>query len=326
MKITRHLRVWFAIAILGCAASGPALLGQAPTQVQASPSGTKSKSIPALKIRNGPLAAAVEELSRAVEMAHLPEMNVIYAAGAQTIEVPDLVLRNVNGPDALRLITASAGCEMEPIQGSDGQSIGFRVFPPQPSVQGSLGGTVLGGPAGFAAPSSVGPATGPIAANVPPGAMPGAGLPPNVFGFGGAAPGNASSVRVYSLGGITNTTKFTEVEATLRDVLKADGVSADAAKLAFHERTNVLVVTADSRVHDLVTQYLEALQKNVAAAMAEDKRSGGDRREAVEALIRLDAERDQRERVTKQLSETEDMLRAAQRELDRLKGAGPKSQ
>lgn len=328
MKITRHLRVWFTLAVLGCAASGPTLLGQAPTPIQASPSGTKSKSIPALKIRNGPLAAAVEELSRAMEMAHLPEMNVIYASGAQTIQVPDLVLRNVNGPDALRLITASAGCEMEPILGSDGQSIGFRVFPPPPppSMQGILGGPELGGPAPFADPSSVGPATGPRPASAPPGTMPGAGLQPNVYGFGGAAPGNASSVRVYSLGGITNTTKFTEVEATLRDVLKADGVSADAAKLAFHERTNVLVVTADSRVHDLVTQYLEALQKNVAAAMAEEKRSGGDRREAVEALIRLDAERDQRERVTKQLSETEDMLRAAQRELDRLKGAGPKSQ
>jgi hypothetical protein len=146
------------------------------------------------------------------------------------------------------------------------------------------------------------------------------------MGFSGMPAANANTVRVYSLGGITNTTKFADVEATLRDVLKADGVSADAAKLAFHEHTNVLVVTADSRVHELVTQYLDALQKNVAIAMAEEKRGGADRRELIEVVSRLKAEQDQRERVTKQLEETEQLLRNAQRELDRLKAAGPKGQ
>jgi hypothetical protein len=137
---------------------------------------------------------------------------------------------------------------------------------------------------------------------------------------------NANTVRVYSLGGITNTTKFADVEATLRDVLKAGGVSADAAKLAFHEQTNVLVVTADLQVHELITQYLDALQKNVVAATVEDKRSGADRREVIEAMTRLRAEQDQRERVTKQLEETEQLLRNAQRELDRLNAAAPKRQ
>jgi hypothetical protein len=154
----------------------------------------------------------------------------------------------------------------------------------------------------------------------------GSGIQPNVFGFGGFPRANEDGVRVYSLGGITNSMKFTDVEATLRDVLKAGGVSGNAAKLAIHDRTNVLVVTASSRTHDMVTQYLEALQRNVTAAMAEEKRSGGERREAVEALIRLDAEREQRDKITKQLAETEDKLRAAQRELDRAKGGGPKAQ
>jgi hypothetical protein len=248
---------------------------------------------------------------------------VIYAPEARTIQVPDLVLRNVSGPDALRLIAVSASCEPEPILGSDGLVIGFRVLPLAQSLGGGFGNPATGTPAGpgdaLSGPAGVGiPGSGTV---VLPSGSP---TQLQVTGFGGmAAP---SSVRVYSLGGITNTTKFAEVEATLRDVLKADGVSADAAKLAFHEHTNVLVVTADSRVHDLVTQYLDALQKNVAAAMADERRSGSDRREAVEALIRLQAEQQQREKVTRQLADTEEMLRATQRELDRIKAAGPKGQ
>jgi hypothetical protein len=333
MNITRQLHLWLTIGILGCAASSPALFGQAtppiqaPPPIQTTPTERQGKTIPTLKIRSGPLVAAVDELSRTLEAARLPEMNVIYAPEARTILVPDLVLRNVTGPDALRLITVSAGCEMTPIPGSDDVTIGFRVFAPAQGAPGSLGNPELGAHTGFADPSSGPAGAGQIPGLLPGGPAPGSPAPPQVMGFPGimAAP-NANTVRVYSLGGITNTTKFADVEATLRDVLKADGVSADAAKLAFHEGTNVLVVTADSRVHDLVTQYLDALQKNVAVAMAEERRGGADRRELIEVVSRLKAEQDQRERVTKQLEETEALFRNAQRELDRIKAAGPKGQ
>jgi hypothetical protein len=326
MKTSRQLRLCLAIAILGCAASSPALLGQAaPPTVKVAPVERQGKTIPTLKIRSGPLTAAVEELSRALDAAHLPEINVIYPPETPAFQVPDLVLRNVSGPDALRLITVSAGCNLEPIPGSDNETIGFRVFAP---VQRPAGRFVINPATGAA---SVDTLPGPTGVGQPPGLEPAAlaaGTPPplQVMGFSGMPAPNANTVRVYSLGGITNTTKFADVEATLRDVLKADGVSADATKLAFHEGTNVLVVTADSRVHDLVTEYLGALQKNVAVAMAEEKRSGADRRELIEVVSRLKAEQDQREKVTKQLEDTEQLLRNAQRELDRIKAAGPKGQ
>jgi hypothetical protein len=332
MKIARQLRFCLALATLACAAWSPALFGQAPPPIQTVT--PEAKNIPTLKIRSGPLVAAVEELSRTLEASHLPEMNVIYAQEARTILVPDLVLRNVSGPDALRLITVSAGCEMDVIPGSDGSVIGYRVFS---SAQGAQQGLGQGGPFAPGAivdtpssPPGVGQAPGfPGSVTLSPGSpsQPVLGNPqPLVMGFPGMATAGTNNVRVYSLGGITNTTKFDDVEATLRDVLKADGVSSDAAKLAFHQRTNVLVVAADSRVHELVTQFLEALQKNVAAAAAEEKRNGVDRRELVDAIHRLQIEQDQREKVTKQLSETEATLRDAQRELDRLKATGSKPQ
>jgi hypothetical protein len=328
MKITRQFRLCFAVAILGWS---PAVFGQVtpPSTFTAVPAPDRSaNTIPALKVRSGPLAAAVDELSRALEAARLPEMNVIYSPEARSIQVPDLVLRNVSGPDALRLITVSAGCEMEPIVGADGVPIGFRVFS-QAQGQDPFGNPVVlnpPAPTGLPQPVPAIPGLPPLPGNPVPGAA--APAIPGVMGFGGVGimPGNTNSVRVYSLGGITSTTKFTEVEATLRDVLKADNVSADAAKLAFHERTNVLVVTADSRVHDLVTQFLDALQKNVAAAATEERRGLSERREALEAMVRMDAERNERDRVTKQLEQTEAALRDAQRELDRLKSAGPKGQ
>jgi hypothetical protein len=346
MKITRQLRLCLALATLGCTASSPALFGQALPPVQSTPPEAQAKTIPTLKIRSGFLVEAVEELSRTLEAAHLPGINVIYDPEMPAPKVPDLVLKNVSGPDALRLLTVSAGCNSEPILGSDGLVIGFHVFLP-PQGPGGVGnpspvptGVVVDTPSG---PVGAGQIPGPPgSASVTLGSpgQPALGIPgvgaladgpyPTgrqlVMNLGGMGTPNASTVRVYSLGGITNTTKFDDVEATLRDLLKADGVSADAAKLAFHQRTNVLIVTADSHVHDMVAQYLDALQKNVAAAMAEEKRSGGDRRETVEAVVRLQAERDQREKVTKQLADTEAVLRDAQRELDRLKATGPKTQ
>jgi RNA polymerase sigma-70 factor (ECF subfamily) len=72
--------------------------------------------------------------------------------------------------------------------------------------------------------------------------------------------------------------KFGDVVQTLEDLLKSSGVSLETAKLAVHEKTNVLFVTGDQRVQELVEQLLDALQKNMAVVNARDD----SRREAIE--------------------------------------------
>jgi hypothetical protein len=143
--------------------------------------------------------------------------------------------------------------------------------------------------------------------------------------FGGMA-ANPNEVRIYSLGGITNLIKFSEIEKTLLDIMKAYSIPASAVKLAIHEATNVLVVTGDGGVHNIVNQFLDALQKNAAVAAAEEKNNAKHRQEALELMIRLDAEKQQRARVEKQLEEAEQAYREARRELDRVKTGAPKGQ
>ena len=277
-------------------------------------------NLPALRIRNGQLSAAVDELSATLDKSKLPAINVIFTPEARLVPVPELTLRNVNGADALRLIAASAGCELEAILGTDGQTIGYRIF------------TVAVPTDPFGAPLAVAPAVIPGAPTPTPSplvATPDAKpTPPQpmIVGFGGGGGLSPSGVRVYSLGGITGNTKFDDVEATLKDVLRADGVSADAAKLAFHQRTNVLVVNGDYRVQELVGQFLEALQKNAAAAAAEDARGSSARQELIEAKVRMQAELEVRAELSKRLEETESQLRVTQRELDRLSNRTPKPQ
>src|SRR5687768_14334695 len=108
MKINRSFPLFFAIAVIGFAPLNTMSLAQAtpaPGGIGAPPT-TSEKTIPTVKLRNGPIVTAVEELSRALSQSNAAEMNVIYAPEARNLQVPDLVLRNVTGPDALRLITA----------------------------------------------------------------------------------------------------------------------------------------------------------------------------------------------------------------------------
>ena len=136
--------------------------------------------------------------------------------------------------------------------------------------------------------------------------------------------GPAQSVHVYGLGTITTTVKFAEVEATLREVLQAGGISSEAAKIAFHEKTNVLVVTGDPAAHALVRQYLEALQKNAGEAAAQNRYETKLNQAAIEAEVRLNAEQNEHRRTEKRLEEMHRELSEAARELDRLKATAPK--
>jgi hypothetical protein len=336
---TLHCRS-YAICTLACSALTSAAFGQAtpilPPPVERpalnqSPAG----KINSLTIRGGTLPEAVELLSHFLDDAKVPQVNVIFSPETRSIQVPDLALRNVNGQDALRLIAASAGCDLEAIPGSDAQTIGYRIYQAAPAIPSAyvpepappavnpaqpIPAGIGGPPVGSGAPAMAG---GPF-----PG-MPGIGRgmspgPNGVVGFGPGPSLNQGNVRVYSLGSITNTVKFADVEKTLSDLLKSAGISSDSAKLGFHEKTNVLVVTADQMVHDLVNQYLEALQRNVAAANAEGQRNTF-REEMVEAKVRIAAEAEQRASLMKQMEDTEQRLRETQRELDRLRATVPKT-
>jgi hypothetical protein len=116
----------------------------------------------------------------------------------------------------------------------------------------------------------------------------------------------STAVRIYPLGGITTRTKFAEVEATLREVLKADSIAADTAKFAFHEKTNILVVTGGKRVHELVSQLVEALRKNHLDAEAGNDLRQNTFREVTEMQVRLSAEQEQKSRLAEQLAKAED--------------------
>ena len=297
---------------------------------------------PSIRINSGPLLNVIEQLNGAISSAGFSEMNVVLAADARSIPVPDLTLRNVDGPDALKLIAASAGCEQEVIAGADGKPIGYRVFAVSAPAAGAYGmmerfpepriaPPMLATPPRVVSPEPS-PAIGLSADAMPAPARLGADskVPgqPAIVGFGGM-PGpspTASNVRVYGLGGIIGSTDLKEIEKTLYEVLKADIISSQNAKIAFHDRTNVLVVTGEPKVHEMVGQYLEALQKNVSAAAQEHARDNNVRQELIEANVRIQAEIEARAKLTKQLEETEAALREAQRELDRRTNTAPKPQ
>ena len=85
--------------------------------------------IPALTIDPGlNMEKAVEVLRDALTAAKLAPLNVVYERGIDSLQVPGVELRQVTGPDALRLIARSAGCEAEPIPGvRPQQTIGYML-------------------------------------------------------------------------------------------------------------------------------------------------------------------------------------------------------
>lgn len=302
----------FAAATLGFALQGIAQVTPTATPtasaISAPPSPATPRKIVALNLAPKTMKGAVAELIDALKLAQLPEVNVLYAPGAGEVAVPELNLRNVSGADALRLIAASGNCEAEPIPGDQSAIIGYLIRQIASSPNNPFQTTVGkgGGPAPADPPAPRKPS--------PTGKGPGASAtlnftdaPKGEFSRGvfnvSAEPSTA--VRVYALGGITTRTKFTEIEATLTAVLKADGV-ADTAKFALHEKTNVLVVTGPNRVHELVLQLVEALRKNHADAEAGNEVRQKVFQEVTEMQIRLSAENEQKVRLAEQLAKAEE--------------------
>lgn len=319
----------------------PAAVPQ-PTPVETR---TPPKKGLSLRITAGTLAEAVEQLLQAAKNAELPEINVIYGPGAGGVPVPELTIRNVSAADGVHLIATSAGCETEPILSAQdaGTVIGYKITQPAtpgagPAQIGSFGisepprgaDPAMGAvPGASTRPRTAKSQTGYPSASAPALSMPGlsGGAAMNITGDGrivsmGLNPGAQSpAVRVYPLGNVTSIVKFQDIEATLHDVLKAEGSAADSTKLALHEKTNVLVVTGPPRAHELVSQLLEALQKNQAAAEGAVGPREDFLRETTEMRVRLDAQSREKDRLEQQLAKSDAELRELTNELARMKAS-----
>ena len=325
-------------------APAPAAPAPPPAPPVAPPS---PKKISSLKIpAGGTVESAVAELLGAMKAAQFPELNVLYEPGAANLPVPELNLRNVTGPDALRLIAVSADCEAMPIQShQNAEIIGYQITQkPPPSLEPFAGG--FGGPNRY--PSPARPAARTTVHSAPTGLAAPAQKPPKAANpsvtqaiagnkFSATSLPSASgdsvlvrysemspAVRVYPLGGITTVVKFPEIESTLQEVLKAGSVPAENAKFALHEKTNVLVVTAPERVQALVEQFLEALHKNHAEAESAQDLHEQARRETVALRTQLEVEQQQRKNLEQELAESQARLRKLDQELSRAKDSTTK--
>ena len=87
----------------------------------------KDPHLKLLRTSAGDLREVVDLLQTRLENDKLEPINVIFGSGTETQPVPELVLRNVSGPDALQLIATAAGCEADPLVGASRNVIGYRL-------------------------------------------------------------------------------------------------------------------------------------------------------------------------------------------------------
>ncbi len=263
---------------------------------------TANKKLPAFKSPPGDLKKVIEVLQEKLLTQALDPVNVLIAPEAERINVPALDFRNVSGADALSLIASAASCVLEPIHtpantaggpyGGNQPIVGYKLRPanapvtleigsadlggglgsPAPSLltqtssQASPGGLGLG--AGGAAPTPGSPSApgflggGPSGGGVAAFGAPGVGAP-GMPGFS-VSPDRAVETCVYPIAAAKASTAFEEIATTLEDVLGTSGLPKDQVKLAFHEKTNVLVVRGPTEAQAIVKQLLTALEKNNA--------------------------------------------------------------
>ena len=145
------------------------------------------------------------------------------------------------------------------------------------------------------------------------------------FGSGGDAgagmmsPNSAIETRVYPLAPINATEAFGEVMKTLDDVLSTSGVSKEQVKLAFHEKTKVLVVRGPAEAQSVVEQLLAALGKNNAGSSDRDATV-----QLATMTVRLEAMTAELDRLRKQIVEEEAERRGLEKENRRLQDQVPK--
>lgn len=223
-----------------------------------------------------PLEEAVHVLQAELEKQKMPAINVIYdrELEPQKLDLPDLVLRQVSGPDALKLLAASVGLETDPVIGLNGAIIGYRMHAPV----GASGRTL--------------------------------GLPATRTGA------DEPMTRVYPLSSINSGIKFSDVEESLGDALKLEGANPNDVKIAFHEKTGLLIVRGTPRIQALVDGLLGSLGQN--QAVREDK---GAARQLAKVSMELEAQQNARARLEIQLADLEKQVRDLRSENQRLRDA-----
>jgi hypothetical protein len=252
------------------------------------------------------LAEAVRHLQTQLQLNKMEPLNILVAPDTTALEVYELSLRNVTGAEALQLIAAAAGCTVEPMFSTDA--------PPAQPVAGAPG--MSGMPSARNAPAVIGY----MFHAKPKYAMPPPGMPtPMMMPAGRLASATSPTgrlTRIYPLGATTTATKFPDLEKTLREIFKADGVAEKEVSLALHEKTNVLVVNAGEQVHNLVEQLLTALNTNTSQAdrlnTARDRAMG---REELESAARA------QRRLELELAERDAQMRDLKKELHKLQDA-----
>ena len=106
---------------------------------------------------------------------------------------------------------------------------------------------------------------------------------------------------------------------TLDDVLATAGTPKDQVKLAFHEKTNVLVVRGPAEAQAMVAQLLAALGKNNAGSSDRDATV-----QLATMTVRLEAMTAELDRLRKQIVEEEAERRGLEKENRRLQDQVPK--
>ncbi|MDA1276815.1 MAG: hypothetical protein O2960_22585 [Verrucomicrobia bacterium] len=337
-------KTFLRIALLVFLSHSPGFAQSSSNKTVEGPAGLNhiSGRIPILEIAGGTIKAAVFELHNILESQAMEPINVILAPDTESRPVPELTLRNVTGLDALQLTASAAGCTVEPVKALSGEGIaGYKLVaavrwgitetpaealrstfiarsPQKAMVPGSsnpyhadpfVGRTYrsedvaseMVAPEGSSRLGGGGPrygegyATGSIFR----------------YGSGNAPEKPIQSTRVYPLGAVTASTKLLEIEATLQDLLAVDGESSNGVKLAFHEKTKVLVVKGTESAHTLVSELLASLSENQKEDLNR-KNESFDRASASEITqlqIRLEAQIQANERLQKQLAQAENEAR-----------------
>ena len=283
----------------------PPLPAPAKAAVPARPA-SESRKLSLLETPACPLEGAVLHLQRALEASNMEPLNILFGPDTKDLEVASLNLRNISGEDALHLIAAAANCTVETMTTKEAQGITVGYSPAENTV--------------YAYPMRV---IGYMFRAKPKQVMALPGMPgPMMLPAGRPAPATSQTgrlTRIYPLGAVSTATKFPDLEKTLREIFKADGVTEHQVSLALHEKTNVLVVNAAEPVHALVEQLLTALKDNTNQAdrqnTARDRATG---REELESALRGKA------RLEQEVAERDAQMRELQKELRKLQDATQK--
>lgn len=257
-----------------------------------------------------PLREAIPWLHQLMKDAGQDPINILLAPGTHDLIVPEIKLRNVSAADALQIIAAVTECTVETMLSTDTPAASPAAMLP------GMGGM----PASRPASAIIGYMLRAKGKPAPQGIVYMGGPPPMPAGRSVPAASPAGRItRIYPLGAVSTATKFPDLEKTLREIFKADGVAENQVSLALHEKTNVLVVNAAEPVHALVEQLLTALNTNTSQAdrqnTARDRAMG---REELESAMRAKA------RLEHELTERDAQMRELQKELRKLQDAGQK--